>query len=110
MWRFAHMVHLGEKIHQSFKNSGFSVVEFARRINTSRENVYAIFKRASIDAMMLSRISDVLDYNFFLLITPEKFKRYDNLETREERLRFKEKELSYQEEIKRLTEMLKKQE
>lgn len=47
-----------------------SVSEFGRRINKSRENVYSIFKRKTIDTGLLSTISKVLDYDFFELYTP----------------------------------------
>jgi hypothetical protein len=39
--------------------------EFARMINTSKQNVYAIFKRKSIDTDQLLLISKVLHVNFF---------------------------------------------
>lgn len=42
-----------------------TVSEFARRINKSRENIYSIFSRKSIDTELLSVISEVLEYDFF---------------------------------------------
>jgi hypothetical protein len=47
------------------ETKGISVTEFARRINKSRENVYSIFTRKSIDTGLLSKISEVLEYDFF---------------------------------------------
>lgn len=39
--------------------------EFARRINSTPQNVYSIFKRESIDTDLLWEISRVLNYDFF---------------------------------------------
>ena len=43
------------------------VVEFARNINTDRNNVYDIYQRSSIDTELLVRISETLKYDFFHL-------------------------------------------
>ena len=59
------MLHIGEKIKEIFEKSGMTVSEFGRRLNSSRENVYGIFKRKSIDTDLLVKISHVLDFNFF---------------------------------------------
>ena len=54
------------------KDRKVSVTEFAKRINTNRNNVYDIFKRKSIDTELLFKISKILSYNFFeLFITPK---------------------------------------
>jgi len=42
-----------------------TVSEFARRINSSRENAYSIFKRKSIDTDLLQTVSTVLGHDFF---------------------------------------------
>ncbi len=41
-----------------------SVSEFARRLNCHRQNVYDIFKRKTIDVVLLQRISKVLEHDF----------------------------------------------
>ncbi|CAN5228002.1 hypothetical protein BH09BAC5_BH09BAC5_01430 [soil metagenome] len=56
--------HLGIEIKKVLRNKGMSVSEFARRINKSRENIYSIFKRKSLDTDLLNNISQVLDYDF----------------------------------------------
>lgn len=61
------MLHIGEKIKEVFDNTNLKVVEFAKRLNTTRENVYDIFKRKSIDTQMLHDISQILNYDFFQL-------------------------------------------
>lgn len=58
-------VHIGNKIKQIFDKKGMTVSEFGRRINKSRENVYDIFRRKSIDTGLLEKISEVLEYDFF---------------------------------------------
>ncbi|MDR0754301.1 MAG: helix-turn-helix domain-containing protein [Prevotellaceae bacterium] len=58
-------IHIGNIIRQKVNQSSLSVAEFAKRINKTRENVYDIFKRSSIDTELLSQISKVLNYDFF---------------------------------------------
>lgn len=58
-------MHIGEKIRTVFRKKGMTVSEFGRRINKSRENVYHIFKRETIDTGLLETISEVLDHDFF---------------------------------------------
>jgi transcriptional regulator with XRE-family HTH domain len=58
-------IHIGKRIKQIFEKKGMSVSEFSRRLNSSRENVYDIFKRQSIDTSLLEKICKVLDYDFF---------------------------------------------
>jgi hypothetical protein len=69
LMNFAYMkqIHVGKQIKEVFDKKGFTVAEFARRINKSRENVYSIFKRKTIDTGLLSTISKVLEYDFFSL-------------------------------------------
>ena len=66
-------VHIGKEIERVLKEREISVTSFAKKINTSRENVYSIFKRPSIDTSQLYIISEVLNYNFYLLVTPPQF-------------------------------------
>lgn len=63
---------IGNKIKEVTESKGMTVSEFARRINTSRENAYGIFKRESIDTKLLTRICEVLDHDFFQYFTPLK--------------------------------------
>lgn len=63
-------VNIGNKIKVVVSKKGMSVSEFGRRINKSRENVYSIFQRKTIDTGLLSVISNVLDHDFFEYYTP----------------------------------------
>ena len=57
--------HIGEQIKSVLEKKGLSVSEFAKRINKSRENCYSIFSRKTIDTGLLSKISTVLEFDFF---------------------------------------------
>ncbi len=57
-------IHAGERIKEYLAVTGLSVSEFARRLNCHRQNVYDIFKRKTIDVVLLQRISKVLEHDF----------------------------------------------
>lgn len=58
-------IHIGQIVRQHLEDAGMTKSEFARRINTSPQNIYGIFKRQSIDTELLRDISRVLSYDFF---------------------------------------------
>ncbi len=58
-------LHIGNLIQKKLAELRIGPTEFARMINTSKQNVYAIFKRKSIDTDQLLLISRVLHVNFF---------------------------------------------
>ncbi|MGL4596730.1 MAG: helix-turn-helix domain-containing protein [Bacteroidia bacterium] len=58
-------LHIGKIIRQHLDEVGMTKSEFARRISTSPQNIYGIFKRKSIDTELLREISRVLSYDFF---------------------------------------------
>lgn len=58
-------IHIGSKIKEVFEQSGMPVSELARRIKTTRQNIYAIFERSSIDTALLGRLGEALNYDFF---------------------------------------------
>lgn len=64
------MVHIGEIIKRVLVRKGVSKSEFGRRISRSRENVYSIFKRPSLDTALLQEIGKALEYDFFSHYTP----------------------------------------
>lgn len=65
-------IHIGTLIREQLKKSGMTKSELSRRIGTSPQNIYGIFKRVTIDTGTLQLISKVLDFDFF---------RYYNLAT-----------------------------
>lgn len=101
--------HIGNLIKKKVKESGLSITNFAKAINCSRRNAYTIFERESIDTMLLTKIGEVLDYNFFQFFLPEETQNilneprdiYNSASHKMEEL---EKENSY---LKEINELLK---
>lgn len=91
-------VNIGNKIKSIVSKKGISVSEFGRRINKSRENVYSIYKRKTIDTGLLITISTVLEHDFF--------QYYTSLSTEVEKLR--EENLTLKEMVKFLKSKKKK--
>jgi transcriptional regulator with XRE-family HTH domain len=60
-------IHIGKEIHKVYKEKRLGQAELARLINTSPQNLNAIFKRNTIDASQLYVISLALDFDFFSL-------------------------------------------
>ena len=58
------MVHIGKIIESVFYEQGRSPSWFAKQLHCDRSNVYNIFKRESIDTLLLIRISKILGHNF----------------------------------------------
>jgi hypothetical protein len=58
-------LHIGKKIKEELYEQGISVSVFAKKINRSRNVVYDIFERESIDTDLLQKISTILKFNFF---------------------------------------------
>ena len=58
-------IHIGKKIQDVVDNSSYTIVAFAKEIGLTRDGVYKIFKKESIDTEQLQKISKVLDHNFF---------------------------------------------
>jgi signal-transduction protein with cAMP-binding, CBS, and nucleotidyltransferase domain len=61
------MLHIGNEIKTELYRQERTVSWFARKLCCDRTNVYSIFKRESIDTLLLQRISTVLNRNFFEL-------------------------------------------
>lgn len=58
-------IHIGEKVRQRAKELRIGPTELAQLINTSRSNIYWIYKRKHIDGEVLMKLSQVLKFNFF---------------------------------------------
>lgn len=59
------MIHIGHIIERELHLQERSVSWFARKLYCDRTNVYKIFRKSSIDAELLLRISFILNRNFF---------------------------------------------
>jgi hypothetical protein len=70
------MLHIGEKIRARAKDLRVGPTELARQIKTSKQNVYGIYRRASIDTELLQKLSRALEFDFFAYyasgVKPEK--------------------------------------
>jgi hypothetical protein len=64
------MVHIGKKIKLQLSIKKISVPDFAIKINTTRNNVYNIFLRQSIDTELLYKICVILNHDFFQYYKP----------------------------------------
>ncbi len=51
---------LGDKIKKAINDKGITVTEFSKKINKSRNYVYAIFEKDSIDTSLLADIAKAL--------------------------------------------------
>ena len=58
-------IHIGRLIKAELDRQGRKAQWFADQLCFERTNVYNIFRRQSIDADLLLRISQILQYDFF---------------------------------------------
>lgn len=65
------MVHIGQEIKNELIRQERSVTWFANHLCCDRRNVYNIFQKNSIDCELLSRISNILNKNFFQLLADD---------------------------------------
>ena|GEM_PF-255227 len=70
LWFMA--IHIGKKIKEEMQKQNVSVSVFAEKINRSRNVVYDIFGRESIDTDLLNKISKILNCDFFSLYSSQK--------------------------------------
>ncbi len=59
------VLHIGEKIKARAKELRIGPTELADMINTSKQNVYGIYKRKAVDSELLKKISLALKFDFF---------------------------------------------
>ncbi|MBR2638050.1 MAG: XRE family transcriptional regulator [Bacteroidaceae bacterium] len=65
------VVHIGTAIRNELLRQERSITWLSKKLFCDRSNVYDIFKRQSIDSLLLLRISIILEYNFFTLYEKE---------------------------------------
>jgi transcriptional regulator with XRE-family HTH domain len=70
LWDMA--IHIGKKIKEELYKQELSVSAFAKKINRSRNVVYDIFGRESIDTALLNKIGLILHIDFFSLYSEQK--------------------------------------
>ena len=64
-------IHIGQLIQEQLKKDQRSVGWLSRQIPCTRNHVYKLFKRPSLDVDLLLRISIVMHFNFFQYYTAE---------------------------------------
>lgn len=72
-------IHIGKKIKEELHKQGISVSTFAKKINRSRNVVYDIFERESIDTSLLNKIGLVLRLDFFSIYSDQKEYKKDGV-------------------------------
>lgn len=65
-------IHIGKKIKEELYKQDISVSTFAKKINRSRNVVYDIFERESIDTALLNKIGMILHLDFFSIYSDQK--------------------------------------
>lgn len=60
-------INIGEKIKARAKELRIGPTELGKMINTSKQNIYGIYKRKSLDTYTLSKLSTALKFDFFAL-------------------------------------------
>ncbi|MCD6018196.1 MAG: hypothetical protein K0S53_1317 [Bacteroidetes bacterium] len=58
-------IHIGKKIKEVLDKTSLSTVDFAKKINLTRNGAYKVFEKETIDTGQLQTISKVLNHDFF---------------------------------------------
>lgn len=64
-------LHIGERIKKRAKDLRIGPTELGKLINTSKQNIYGIFKRQSLDTELLWKLSLALNCDFFAFYSDE---------------------------------------
>ena len=64
-------IHIGHLIREQLKADDRSVSWLAREIHCTRNHVYKIFNKPSLDSDLILRISNAMNFNFFQYYTAE---------------------------------------
>ncbi|MCB9232498.1 MAG: hypothetical protein H6581_12585 [Bacteroidia bacterium] len=111
-------LHIGERIKKRARELRIGPTELGLLINTSKQNIYGIFKRKSLDTELLWKVSVALKYDFFASYTSElegnvkevgQMKQYlkkcrEDLQLCKDNLDNYKKQVDYLEKINRLLE------
>jgi len=58
-------VQIGACVQEVFESRNMKLSDLADQLGTVRQNVYRIFKKKDLDTGLLTKISEVLEHNFF---------------------------------------------
>jgi DNA-binding phage protein len=64
-------IHIGQLIREQLKADDRSVSWLARKIGCSRNHLYKVFRKPSLDGELLLSISLAMKFNFFQYYTTE---------------------------------------
>lgn len=64
-------IHIGHLIREQLKADNRSVSWLAREIHCTRNNLYKIFNKPSLDGDLILKISVAMNFNFFQYYTAE---------------------------------------
>lgn len=64
-------IHIGQLIRAQLKADERNVSWLAREIGCTRNHLYKVFRKPSLDAELLLRISLAMNFNFFKYYTAE---------------------------------------
>ncbi len=81
------LIHIGSMIKDVYEHASktITIQYIARKLNCRRENIYNIFRRATIDTQLLINISEALEHDFFADISEKLRVRQRNDNTTHER-------------------------
>ena len=71
-------IHIGRLIRAQLKSDERSVSWLAREIGCTRNHLYKIFNKPSLDSDLLLRISKAMHFNFFQFYAAEVLKEMKN--------------------------------
>ena len=99
-------VAIGSKIQAVFENRNIKLSDFADELGTVRQNVYRIFKKKDLDTGLLTKVSEVLNHNFFHYYNTEpttNSRADDNLVALQQQLDLARQEVDY---LKRIIHLM----
>ena len=64
-------IHIGQLIREQLKADQRSASWLAREIGCSRNHVYKVFKKSSLEADLILKISIAMNFNFFQYYSAE---------------------------------------
>jgi hypothetical protein len=73
--------HIGEKIKEEVYKQEIPITVFARKIGRTRNSVYDIFERPSVQLDLLKKISAVLKCDFISLYSMDKYPSVESTES-----------------------------
>jgi hypothetical protein len=58
-------MHVGKRIKERAEELQIAAPTLAKMVQTTKQNMYSVFKRESVDTELLTRIGKALKFNFF---------------------------------------------